>query len=191
VVISVPASEKGVFNLLGGIGTLILGAAGSGFLVRGGVSFGDLVHDDECVFGPALNRAYELESKIADKPRVIVDRVVVEDYEGAKRFVAQEDETLFLDPFTFEYLSLIASLEQTGIPTSPEVWEKVGIPQGGEGVFTETAHYEILKNCLEGLKVYLHMPLPDKEWGRFCWLYDRIAKRLGLPLTSSYPRVMP
>jgi hypothetical protein len=35
-----------------------LGAAINGFLMRGGVTIGDLVHEDEAVFGPGLNRAY-------------------------------------------------------------------------------------------------------------------------------------
>src|SRR5262245_9374457 len=35
-----------------------LGAAINGFLVRGGITVGNIVHDSEVVFGPGLNRAY-------------------------------------------------------------------------------------------------------------------------------------
>lgn len=45
----------------------------SGYLVRGGITFGKLYHDERNVFGPAMNRAYDLESKVADVPRIILD----------------------------------------------------------------------------------------------------------------------
>lgn len=46
----------------------------SGLPLRGGVTIGSMFHNDAIVFGPALNRAYHLESKVAKSPRVIVDR---------------------------------------------------------------------------------------------------------------------
>jgi hypothetical protein len=45
----------------------------SRMLVRGGVTIGELMHDHGLLFGPALNRAYKLESKHAIVPRIIVD----------------------------------------------------------------------------------------------------------------------
>ncbi|MBF4695098.1 hypothetical protein [Fusibacter ferrireducens] len=41
-------------------------------ICRGGISKGLLYHDDKVVFGPALNEAYSLESKVANYPRVII-----------------------------------------------------------------------------------------------------------------------
>jgi hypothetical protein len=41
-------------------------------LARGGVAYGDLVHDNAKIYGPALVRAVELERK-AFYPRIIVD----------------------------------------------------------------------------------------------------------------------
>lgn len=43
-----------------------------GILVRGAISVGALYHRDHTVFGPAMIRAYELESKLAQYPRIIV-----------------------------------------------------------------------------------------------------------------------
>jgi hypothetical protein len=48
-----------------------------GFLSRGGVSLGQLYHDDNVVFGPALNRAVEIEQS-ASFPRIVCDTPVVE-----------------------------------------------------------------------------------------------------------------
>jgi hypothetical protein len=53
-----------------------LGAALPGFLLRGGITIGDVVHDDEVVFGPGLNRAYHLERMVAQMPRLVLDPLV-------------------------------------------------------------------------------------------------------------------
>lgn len=48
-----------------------------GFLVRGGLSAGELYHKDQIVFGPALVRAYEIENKEAIFPRVLIDSSLI------------------------------------------------------------------------------------------------------------------
>lgn len=53
-----------------------------GFLLRGGVTRGDLFHDGGLVFGPALIGAYELESKIASTPRVILSKELSAEWGG-------------------------------------------------------------------------------------------------------------
>lgn len=53
-----------------------------GFLLRGGVTRGQLFHDDGLVFGPALIEAYELESKIASTPRVILSKELSDEWGG-------------------------------------------------------------------------------------------------------------
>lgn len=50
----------------------------NGFLIRGGISIGRLHHSNEYVFGDAMVRAYELESKFAKYPRIILDKEVIE-----------------------------------------------------------------------------------------------------------------
>ncbi len=57
-----------------------------GWLLRGGITIGDLFIDDVMVWGNALLRAYELEDKIAIYPRVIIDDKVIE-------YISQEDRT--------------------------------------------------------------------------------------------------
>uniref|UniRef100_UPI00404924D4 hypothetical protein n=1 Tax=Gelidibacter sp. TaxID=2018083 RepID=UPI00404924D4 len=52
--------------------------ANNGYLTRGGVSVGKLVHSDKHIFGPALVDAYILESKKAINPRIIVSEEVIE-----------------------------------------------------------------------------------------------------------------
>ena len=47
----------------------------SGFVARGAITYGDIYYDNDknVWFGPAMNRAFMLESKIARYPRVIID----------------------------------------------------------------------------------------------------------------------
>ncbi|WP_293721813.1 hypothetical protein [Phascolarctobacterium succinatutens] len=45
--------------------------------MRGGLTYGQLYHKGDICFGPAMNRAYELESKIAKYPRIIVDELLI------------------------------------------------------------------------------------------------------------------
>lgn len=48
-----------------------------GWLLRGGIAVGNLFIDDVMVWGEALLKAYSLEDKIANYPRVIIDDTVI------------------------------------------------------------------------------------------------------------------
>ena len=50
-----------------------------GWLLRGGISIGQLFIDDVMVWGDALLKAYYLEDKIANYPRIIIDKTVVDE----------------------------------------------------------------------------------------------------------------
>lgn len=43
-----------------------------GIMLRGGIAIGDLYHNEDIVFGPAMNEAYYLESKVAKFPRIVI-----------------------------------------------------------------------------------------------------------------------
>ena len=97
---------SGVFWLLHAMAMTVVELAGRGYLLRGAVTIGDLFHDDRHVVGPAMVAAYEMESRRAIVPRVIVDPAVLdiarehkgdlhtpEDEEGYVRsFVAVDDD---------------------------------------------------------------------------------------------------
>jgi hypothetical protein len=53
--------------------------ADEGLLIRGGVTVGKLVKSWGQLFGPAIIRAYELESKIAKYPRIVVGKEVFDE----------------------------------------------------------------------------------------------------------------
>ena len=58
-------------------------------LIRGSVTFGDILISDGRVFGPALVEAYELEKKFARYPRIIVDPQLIKEYKSNKLLKAE------------------------------------------------------------------------------------------------------
>jgi len=74
VVVSYRETESGgLAEMLYDVLHLQLALIQRGLLIRGAITKGALHHDQDFVFGPALNEAAELE-KVAMYPRVIVDR---------------------------------------------------------------------------------------------------------------------
>lgn len=48
-----------------------------GVILRGGITIGDIIHNEKMIVGPAMIDAYTLESKYAINPRIIIDYQVV------------------------------------------------------------------------------------------------------------------
>lgn len=78
-----------------------------GFLVRGAITSGKLFHERGVVLGPALIEAYELESKRAIIPRILItDEIIRKFNDGSGRFL-DEKKMFFnmsismLPPFKF------------------------------------------------------------------------------------------
>lgn len=72
VVLSVTADQSGLSMFEFHLRAIVIGIMHSGYLVRGGVAAGKLIHRNNLVYGPALLRAYELEQK-AKMPRILLD----------------------------------------------------------------------------------------------------------------------
>lgn len=78
VVISFPAySESGVFDAILEILWVQSSLIQKGYLCRGGVTRGKLIHTSRLLFGPAMVEVHALESKVALYPRVILDVEIV------------------------------------------------------------------------------------------------------------------
>jgi hypothetical protein len=81
--------------------------ANKGYLTRGGVDVGKLLHTSKYIFGPALVKAYNLESKNAKFPRIIVSEEVIKlGVKHRKDFHSEKDES--------EYLMDILTLDDDG-----------------------------------------------------------------------------
>jgi hypothetical protein len=74
IVVSYRVDEtSGVFWLLMEMAWAVIDLAHRGYLLRGAVTRGPLFHSDRHVVGPAMVKAYLMESKVAKFPRVIID----------------------------------------------------------------------------------------------------------------------
>lgn len=67
-----------LLRLIRAIQELIIKLANEGILSRGAISYGKLIHNDKLIFGPALNDAYETETRAAIYPRIIMDKSIIE-----------------------------------------------------------------------------------------------------------------
>ncbi|MES2363971.1 MAG: hypothetical protein V4646_19530 [Pseudomonadota bacterium] len=66
----------GVIRMMGYASYLWWKFFAKGVLTRGGIAVGDLRHKDGIIFGPAMNEAYELESQVANYPRIALSEDV-------------------------------------------------------------------------------------------------------------------
>jgi hypothetical protein len=55
-----------------------------GYFVRGGVTVGDICIDGQMVFGPAIVKAYRLESEFAVYPRIVIDPALFDEFERSE-----------------------------------------------------------------------------------------------------------
>lgn len=69
-----------------------------GWMLRGGITIGQLFIDDVMVWGDALVKAYYLEDKVATYPRVIIDNIVVQEIIGnelLKEYLRMDFDNLY------------------------------------------------------------------------------------------------
>jgi hypothetical protein len=161
-----------------------LSSAIKGYLLRGGVTIGDVIHDDEVVFGPGLNRAYYLESKVAKMPRFVLDNEVINELGNLGDLPVTEEGVTFLDPFRLEYC---AYMLETGRPVErSERFPQMEMPDDLRDVLDA---WTVMKFVRDSLKDQISVALKDRDYEKVAWLFDRVARELGTPPASSYPRV--
>ncbi len=73
ILVSVAATEYARMYIESELATIVSNLLKLGFLVRGAIVQGMLIHKESLAYGPALVQAYALESEIARVPRVILD----------------------------------------------------------------------------------------------------------------------
>lgn len=132
VVMSYRVTEQsGVFWMINAIALTIISLAERGFLLRGAVTIGDLHHTRQHVVGPAMVRAYEMESREARYPRVIVDPAVLslarrhrqenhspdEEEEYVRSFIVEDaDGLLFIDYVSWNAVVAVTGADDDGYP---------------------------------------------------------------------------
>ena len=67
-----------LFHELLDIGMMQGDLANENIYIRGGITIGEVSYESKTIFGPGFIRAYDLESKIANYPRIVVDRKILD-----------------------------------------------------------------------------------------------------------------
>ena len=132
VVMSYRVTERsGVFWMINAISLTVISLAERGFLLRGAVTVGDLHHNSRHIVGPAMVKAYEMESKVACHPRVIIDPAVIrlarnrrnedhtpdEEEAFVRDFMAEDaDGHLFIDYISWNAVVAVAGADDLGYP---------------------------------------------------------------------------
>lgn len=103
-VISIPYKEEFLPQIIYGLSNIFIGSAICGFLLRAGVTIGQLHHQEDIVFGPALNKAYQLESK-GVYPRIILDDAIPElnHLDIIPDMLDNDSLGLFVDPYKLSF----------------------------------------------------------------------------------------
>lgn len=92
--ISTRADFAGKSHLISVLGFLSLSLLRQGFLLRGGLTVGELYHRESMVFGPAFLKAYELENRCAVYPRIILDPVLSEQWGQGDAYREKDDSLI-------------------------------------------------------------------------------------------------
>lgn len=162
VVISEPAEGPNFHLLLFRLGYMQVIASWSGLLIRGAITIGDIVHDDSIVFGPALNRAYELESQRAIYPRIILDPDIGDGFGKLPPFMAEEDGLTFIDPFTPLFLLN---------------WR---VQQERMGAILVIDEQQAAIASIKALRNEITKPLGEPQWKKLDWLFRRACDAFGV-----------
>lgn len=175
VVFSKPFAQGDVQWLLQSLAITQLGLAVLGFWVRGAVTVGPLHHDEHIVFGPALNRAYYLESNVARYPRILLDKPALNVPMGTD-FLSIEEES-FLDPFNPHFWDRIQAEHPIQTKTLDRFNELSGmtIPFEPAQVLGTAA----LGNVANRLSNELISTNDPRVWEKLAWLFDRVVVSFG------------
>jgi len=116
IVISISVDDINNMDFeIGEVYNLLMNSAYRGFLLRGAISYGKIIHTKEVIFGPEFTDIYNKERTIAKYPRVIIDDVVYADLkdiqENAKarsfynEYISRDSDDLY-------YIDLLKELRE-------------------------------------------------------------------------------
>jgi hypothetical protein len=186
IVISERVEEDNIPWFLMCLGMVQLVSAMDGHFIRGGVTIGKIVHNRFYVFGPGLNRAYELESNVARYPRIILDRKIIAEFGKLPFFVKFERGIYFIDPFDPLFFGYI-------FESVFRDWNaKVNIQWFTRGAQSPQDIFVLfMTRIMKSLEDQLRSRIGWREWEKLEWLYERVLQAFGLKGHAIYFRRIP
>lgn len=89
----------------------------NGILIRGGMTYGKICIHNNRIFGPAFNRAYYLESKLAKYPRIIIDE-----------FLCTKNANIIVDDSKYNWSDVASQLYELLECTDDGLWSLDYLP---------------------------------------------------------------
>lgn len=91
---------------------LLLNATYKGFLLRGSIIYGKLIHNKDVIFGSGLIEAYNREKSVAKYPRVIIDKAIVNDLKelSHKKGTSSLDDVISYDNDGLLYIDMFKNM---------------------------------------------------------------------------------
>jgi hypothetical protein len=177
VAISTMRNQVGLVEMLNATEHLTLELLSQGFFVRGAIVKGMLYHDDKMVFGEALVRAYQLESRVVRYPRIMIARDVTQDLrdycdnhqlgiEFPERIRRADD-----GPWHVHVLRPLQMLHKSQPMTS--------LPKHWDGVFFDVCRMQIQKRLDEAVDNPRHFEKVRwfaEYWNEVCYPYTGILQ---------------
>lgn len=135
-------------------------------LIRGGITIGNLIHiENGPLFGPAMNRAYHLESKIAKNPRILIDAMCIERYRKTNTF--ELFESYIERDGDFYYASLATAYRH--------IINDSSLALAGEGVLTPFR--STFDSSHKAIQKLIETTEDEDKKSKFIWLSEELAKR--------------
>lgn len=158
LVISYPVDEKDrdidvFYSILLDLTRLQLDLLDNNVIIRGGIAIGKLRHTQNEIFGPAMNEAYYLESKVAKYPRIVVRERVIMDY--LKKYVDN-------NPNKIKLLKLLRLDEDANVYFLDYL--------GKKDLFNSTIDYNTMLQTIESIIIHGKKSSDGKTLEKYEWL---------------------
>jgi hypothetical protein len=142
-----------------------------GYLIRGAVTYGKYYGSRDlhgsALFGPAIARAYEIETELANYPRIVIDPVLIAEYFDSKILKSYQHSHTY--EWT-EYLQNFLRRDESGVwylDYLPGYIGAVGEP--GPVLDFFNAHKALVESNLAEL-LKKDRPYPDRVTDKWLWL---------------------
>lgn len=144
-------------------------------LLRGGITIGKLFIDDLFLIGDGLVKAYELESKIANMPRIIVDKtsyqIVSKSAHYGRRITC--------------YKMLISDSDKKDNDISQQEYRFLNYLNGGDSELKQSME-ETLKSKMEIAEKLLSECIDKEARKKIEWVLTTIKRQQNPPLSNKY-----
>lgn len=163
---------------------LLLNATYQGFLLRGSIVYGKLIHNSTVIFGSGLIDAYNREKKIAKYPRVILDSAIYKDLKEISHELrdVRIDDFITCDFDGIYYIDMFKNMREY----TDSFWQYTKILSSYCGILIEIIENPLLKDKTEWMTLrFLNHVNDNSEILNYSFDNDKLT-RFDLEVFQSY-----